>query len=52
MVAVTHREYRSIAGRCALAGSAPYDASKFAIEAISDALRMELVSSGNLRLAD
>jgi NAD(P)-dependent dehydrogenase (short-subunit alcohol dehydrogenase family) len=32
----------SIAGRSALPGSAAYDASKFAIEAISDALRIEL----------
>lgn len=36
----------SIAGRSALPGSGAYDASKFAVEAISDALRMELVSSG------
>jgi NAD(P)-dependent dehydrogenase (short-subunit alcohol dehydrogenase family) len=32
----------SIAGRSALPGTAPYDASKFAIEAITDALRIEL----------
>jgi NAD(P)-dependent dehydrogenase (short-subunit alcohol dehydrogenase family) len=32
----------SIAGRSALPGSSAYDSSKFAIEAISDALRMEL----------
>jgi NAD(P)-dependent dehydrogenase (short-subunit alcohol dehydrogenase family) len=32
----------SIAGRSALPGSAAYDASKFAIEAITDALRIEL----------
>jgi NAD(P)-dependent dehydrogenase (short-subunit alcohol dehydrogenase family) len=32
----------SVAGRCALPGSAAYDSSKFAIEAISDSLRMEL----------
>jgi NAD(P)-dependent dehydrogenase (short-subunit alcohol dehydrogenase family) len=32
----------SIAGRSALPGSGAYDSSKFAIEAITDALRMEL----------
>jgi NAD(P)-dependent dehydrogenase (short-subunit alcohol dehydrogenase family) len=32
----------SIAGRSALPGSAAYDSSKFAVEAITDALRMEL----------
>ena len=36
----------SIAGRSALPASGPYDASKFAVEAISDALRMELHASG------
>jgi NAD(P)-dependent dehydrogenase (short-subunit alcohol dehydrogenase family) len=36
----------SIAGRSALPGSAAYDASKFAIEAITDALRIELDSWG------
>ncbi len=36
----------SIAGRSALPCSSPYDSSKFAIEAISDALRMELHSCG------
>jgi NAD(P)-dependent dehydrogenase (short-subunit alcohol dehydrogenase family) len=35
----------SIAGRSALPCSGPYDASKFAIEAITDALRMELQPS-------
>jgi len=38
----------SIAGRSALPGSGPYDSSKFAVEAVSDALRMELQSSGVL----
>jgi NAD(P)-dependent dehydrogenase (short-subunit alcohol dehydrogenase family) len=32
----------SIADRCALPGSGPYDASKFAVAAITDVLRMEL----------
>jgi NAD(P)-dependent dehydrogenase (short-subunit alcohol dehydrogenase family) len=32
----------SIAGRSALPGSAAYDSSKFAVEAITDSLRMEL----------
>ncbi|HLK58328.1 MAG TPA: SDR family oxidoreductase [Chthonomonadaceae bacterium] len=36
----------SIAGRCAAPCSAPYDASKFAVEAITDALRMELHAWG------
>ncbi len=36
----------SIAGRSALPGSGAYDSSKYAIEAITDALRMELHSSG------
>jgi NAD(P)-dependent dehydrogenase (short-subunit alcohol dehydrogenase family) len=36
----------SIAGRSALPGSGAYDASKFAIEGITDALRMELHASG------
>lgn len=36
----------SIAGRLALPGSSAYDASKFAIEGLSDALRMELRSFG------
>jgi NAD(P)-dependent dehydrogenase (short-subunit alcohol dehydrogenase family) len=36
----------SIAGRSALPGSGPYDSSKFALEAISDVLRMELKASG------
>lgn len=36
----------SIAGRSALPGSGAYDASKYAIEAIADALRMELRGSG------
>jgi NAD(P)-dependent dehydrogenase (short-subunit alcohol dehydrogenase family) len=32
----------SISGRCPLPGSGVYDSTKFAVEAISDALRMEL----------
>lgn len=36
----------SIAGRSALPGSAPYDSSKYAVEAITDSLRMELHTSG------
>jgi NAD(P)-dependent dehydrogenase (short-subunit alcohol dehydrogenase family) len=36
----------SIADRCALPGSGPYDSSKFAVGAITDALRMELRQSG------
>ena len=36
----------SIAGRSALPGSGAYDASKFAVEAISDVLRMELHAFG------
>jgi NAD(P)-dependent dehydrogenase (short-subunit alcohol dehydrogenase family) len=36
----------SIAGRSALPGSGAYDASKFAVEAISDSLRMELQPFG------
>jgi NAD(P)-dependent dehydrogenase (short-subunit alcohol dehydrogenase family) len=36
----------SIAGRSALPGSGAYDASKFAVEGITDALRMELHTSG------
>jgi NAD(P)-dependent dehydrogenase (short-subunit alcohol dehydrogenase family) len=36
----------SIAGRSPLPGSSAYDASKFAIEAITDSMRMELRSSG------
>jgi NAD(P)-dependent dehydrogenase (short-subunit alcohol dehydrogenase family) len=36
----------SIAGRSALPGSGAYDSSKYAIEAIADALRMELQGSG------
>jgi NAD(P)-dependent dehydrogenase (short-subunit alcohol dehydrogenase family) len=35
----------SIAGRIALPGSGAYDSSKFAVEAITDALRLELASS-------
>ena len=36
----------SIAGRSALPGSGAYDSSKFAVEGISDALRMELQQFG------
>jgi NAD(P)-dependent dehydrogenase (short-subunit alcohol dehydrogenase family) len=36
----------SIAGRCAVPCSAAYDSSKFAVEAITDALRMELRAWG------
>jgi NAD(P)-dependent dehydrogenase (short-subunit alcohol dehydrogenase family) len=36
----------SVAGRSALPGSGAYDASKFAVEAISDVLRMELRAWG------
>ena len=36
----------SVAGRSALPGSGAYDASKFAVEAISDVLRMELHAWG------
>lgn len=36
----------SIAGRSALPGTGAYDSSKFAVEAITDALRMELHASG------
>ncbi len=36
----------SIAGRSALPGTGAYDASKFAMEAITDSLRMELRASG------
>jgi NAD(P)-dependent dehydrogenase (short-subunit alcohol dehydrogenase family) len=36
----------SIAGRSALPGSGPYDSSKFAVEAITDVLRMELQPFG------
>jgi NAD(P)-dependent dehydrogenase (short-subunit alcohol dehydrogenase family) len=36
----------SIAGRSALPGSGAYDCSKFAVEALTDVLRMELHSSG------
>jgi NAD(P)-dependent dehydrogenase (short-subunit alcohol dehydrogenase family) len=36
----------SIAGRSPLPGSGPYDSSKFAVEAITDVLRMELQAFG------
>jgi NAD(P)-dependent dehydrogenase (short-subunit alcohol dehydrogenase family) len=36
----------SIAGRCALPGSGPYDSSKSAVDAITDVLRMELSGWG------
>ena len=36
----------SIAGRSALPGTGAYDSSKFAVEGITDALRMELHSAG------
>jgi NAD(P)-dependent dehydrogenase (short-subunit alcohol dehydrogenase family) len=36
----------SIAGRSALPGTGAYDSSKFAVEAITDSLRMELHSFG------
>jgi NAD(P)-dependent dehydrogenase (short-subunit alcohol dehydrogenase family) len=36
----------SVAGRSALPGSGAYDSSKFAVEGITDSLRMELAASG------
>jgi len=36
----------SSAGRCALPGSGPYDSTKFAVEALTDVLRMELQAWG------
>lgn len=36
----------SIAGRCALPFVAPYSASKYALESLSDALRIELAAAG------